>query len=123
MGKHPLNLALRFLLEITTLIVTGYWGFHLYSGFLKYLIGIGSPLLLGIIWGVFAVPNDPSRSGKTVVNTPGIIRLIIELAFFGFGAYAFYQVNMVTYSYIFASVTLLHYLLSMDRIKWLLTSG
>ncbi|MDF1674000.1 MAG: YrdB family protein [Vicingaceae bacterium] len=120
LGSHPLNLILRFLLEMTVLITVSYWGYYLTNTPVKYLNVISFPIFLATLWGVFAVPNDPSRSGKTVVKTPGVIRLIIELIFFSFGAIAFYLINFQTLAIVFLIIVLLHYLLSVDRVNWLL---
>lgn len=120
MSKHPLNLALRFILEMTLLFAVAYWGWKEHQGWLRYVLGIGMPVLFTLLWGVFAVPGDPSRSGKTVIKTPGWIRLILELAFFGVGGWAFYQSGMHTVSYVFILLVCGHYLLSTDRIRWLL---
>jgi hypothetical protein len=120
MSSNPINLIVRFLLEVITLVVVSYWGFYTYNGFIAYLIGIGTPIAMATIWGVFAVANDPSRSGKTVVNTPGIVRLLIELVYFGIATYAFYATGYILYGYIFTTIVIIHYFFSYDRIKWLL---
>jgi len=70
---NPINLFVRFVLELSALIVVGIWGYRLSDGWTKYLLAIGLPLIMAAIWGIFAVPNDPSRSGNTVIVTPGII--------------------------------------------------
>jgi uncharacterized membrane protein HdeD (DUF308 family) len=119
-SKHPLNLTLRFLLEISALIIAGYWAYYSESSSLKYLFMIGLPIIMASIWGIFAVPNDPSRSGKTVFKTPGILRLIIEILFFGFSAYLLYSMEYKFESIGFTIMVLIQYLLSLDRIKWLL---
>jgi hypothetical protein len=121
MGTHPLNLAFRFLLEIITLIAAGYWGWKQGTGFNRYLFALGLPILLAVLWGTFAVPNDPSRSGKAPVPVPGIIRLIIELAILGFGAWALYTSASELLGIVFGGFVILHYLLSYDRVIWLLT--
>lgn len=36
MSQHPLNLALRFLLEIAASVAIGYWGWHQAEGPLCY---------------------------------------------------------------------------------------
>ncbi len=122
MGSHPINLALRFLLEITALISVGVWGWNKGDGFLKFVLGIGLPLLLGVIWGVFAVPDDPSRSGQTVIATSGIIRLAIELGIFTIACVAIYHQWQQKFSYAFAIIIIFHYLISYDRIIWLLNN-
>jgi hypothetical protein len=118
-GSHPLNLALRFLLEIAALVAIGYWGFSRHAGILRYIIGIGGPLLAALLWGTFAVPDDPSRSGKAPVPVPGILRLVLELALFGFAAWALDDAGSSLLALILAIITLIHYALSYDRVAWL----
>ena len=120
MGSHPLNLAVRFVLEIAALVAIGYWGWTQHDGFVRYLLAIGGPLLAAVLWATFAVPDDPSRSGKAPVPVPGIIRLALELALFAFAAWALYDAGNSLLALILAAVVLVHYALSYDRIAWLL---
>ena len=99
----------------------GLWGWKNHEGWLKYAIAIGGPLLLMAIWGTFAVPNDPSRSGNAPIITPGIIRLLIELAFFALATWALHASAYPKQAIIFGGIVLLHYLISYDRILWLLS--
>ncbi len=57
MGSHPINLMIRFLLELIALGSVGYWGWKNYDGALQYILGIGLPIFMTIIWGTFAVPD------------------------------------------------------------------
>jgi hypothetical protein len=120
MGSHPLNLAARFLLEIVALVAIAYWGWSQQDGALRFVLAIGLPLLAAILWGTFAVPEDPSRSGKAPVPVPGVVRLVLELAFFAFAAWALYDAGKVTLALVLAAVVVIHYALSYDRITWLL---
>ncbi len=119
MGSHPVNLAVRFLLELCALAVAGYWGWAVYKGRWRLLLALGLPLLLAILWGTFAVPDDPSRSGQAPVPVPGILRLILELAVFAFAAWALYTVGRPALGVILAAVVVAHYVASYDRITWL----
>lgn len=118
--KKSLNLGLRFILEMTALFAFSFWGWKQHDGWLRVLLAILLPLFIAIIWGVFAVPNDPSRSGKTVVVTPGWIRLIIELSIFGFSIWAFSDLGYFAVAYILSGLIVVHYLFSLSRVKWLL---
>ena len=120
MGSHPLNLALRFLLEIAALIGVGMWGWKQSDSWLRFLMAIGIPIILAIIWGTFAVPGDPSRSGAAPVVTPGIVRLLIELSIFGLATWALYDLGHLKASTALAVVVVLHYAISYDRISWLI---
>ena len=119
MSKNPINLAVRFILEIIALVAIGVWAKAQFSGALGFILMIALPLIAAAVWGTFNVVGDPSRSGKAPVPVPGLIRLMIELDILGFGAWALYSLNP-TYGGIFAIVTLVHYILSYDRIIWLL---
>lgn len=119
MGSNPINLAVRFVLEIGALIALGRWGWNAADGFLRYLLAFGIPLLAAVIWGTFAVRNDPSRSGKAPVPVAGLVRLVLEIAFFGAAAAALLASGSRQLAWIFGVVVLVHYLLSYDRILWL----
>lgn len=119
MGSHPLNLAVRFLLELAVLGSMGYWGWTQHDGIERWLWAIGLPLLAAVLWGTFAVPNDPSRSGQAPVPIPGIIRLLLELAIFATAVILLILSQQRTFALALAVVVLLHYALSYDRILWL----
>ena len=120
MSKHPLNLALRFLLELAAIVAFGAWGYSLTEGGTKILLAILLPVLFATLWGVFAVEGDPSRSGKTVVQTPGWIRLILELGLFAAAALMLFELGFNLPAWIFSGAVLVHYVSSYDRIAWLL---
>ena len=120
MSKNPVNLVIRFILEVGAVLSFGIWGFRLSAIWTQYLFVILLPLMFALIWGVFAVKNDPSRSGKTVVSTSGLIRLIIELGLFGAATWMMFDLDFVILGWIYGAVVLLHYVISFDRIGWLL---
>lgn len=120
MGSNPVNLAVRFILEVTTMIIVGMWGWKLDASWLKFIYAIGFPSILVGLWVTFNVPNDPSRSGKAPIVVPGWIRLLLELAFFTLGTYAFYQLGYSTVCWVNGVVVIVHYLISYDRVAWLL---
>lgn len=121
MSSHPINLIIRFLLEITALVSAGMWAWNKNQGWTGLILAFTLPVILAVIWGVFTVPDDPSRSGKAPIVTPGIIRLIIELSIFAFATWAFFDIELIITGLVFGIVVLVHYLVSYDRVKWLLT--
>lgn len=123
MGSHPVNLAVRFLLEIAALVAIGFWGWSLSDEWPRILAAIGLPVIAAAIWGTFAVPGDPSRSGRAPVPTPGPLRLAIELAFFAFAVWALFEIDQAALGWILAVATLVHYVVSWDRIVWLFGRG
>ena len=121
MGSHPANLILRFLLEIIALISLGVWGWNQSESWFRFVLAIGIPGSMAVIWGTFAVPNDPSRSGSAPVITAVFIRLIIEFGIFGLAIWALHDMGWHTISLVFGFVALAHYIASYDRVLWLLT--
>ncbi len=117
MSNHPINLGLRFLLELAALAAAAAWGWQKGEGWLRFVLAIGIPLLLAVLWGTFRIPNDP---GAAPVAVPGWLRLALELAFFGFAVWALQDAHWTTLAWTFGIVTALHYIASYDRILWML---
>lgn len=120
MGSNPINLAVRFILEMAGLVALGRWGWTQSDGPLRFVLALGIPLLAAILWGTFAVPSDPSRSGKAPVPVSGVIRLLLELAFFATATSALFAVGATPFGWLFGSAVVIHYAISYDRIRWLL---
>lgn len=111
MNTNPINLTVRFLLEIAMLIALGCWGWYL-SGLWRYIGAAGLPIAAAVLWGVFRIPDDPKPAPVAV---PGIIRLLMELGLFGFAGWALYDLGYLTLSLIMAAVVTIHYIVSYDR--------
>ena len=121
MGSHPINLMIRFILELLALVSVGFWAWKSFDDPLQYILGIGLPILMTIIWGTFAVPDDPSRSGKAPIPVSGLVRLLLEFMFFALAVWALYDLKQDKLSYILGGIVIIHYLISYDRISWLLS--
>ncbi|MBU1099119.1 MAG: YrdB family protein [Bacteroidetes bacterium] len=119
MGFHSINMALRFILEIAALIAMGYWGWLKGVGVLSYALAFGIPLLAATLWGVFAVPHDPSRSGKAPIPIPGLLRLALELAIFAFATWALFDLGSLITGWMLCIIVTIHYLVSFERSIWL----
>ncbi len=104
-----INLTVRFLLELCMLASVGYWGFTTHSGWaLKILFGIGLPVLIALIWGVFMAP----RSSRRLSGVPFTVMDIILL---GSGAVALYASGLVNLAWIYAAVLIISEVL---RLVW-----
>ncbi|MDK2600330.1 YrdB family protein [Bacillus stercoris] len=114
------NLLLRFILEIAALISIGVFAWISFDGYFKYVFTLVLPIAVMIVWSVFAVPHDPSRSGQTVIPVNGITRLVIELLIFAMAVAALYFSHFKLVGIIFLCLIILHYIISAERIKWLL---
>jgi len=120
MGSHPINLAFRFLFELSALLAMDVWGWQQSEGRLRLVLAVTIPLIAAILWGVFAVPNDPSRSGTAPIAIPGILRLALESAIFAFATWALYDIGAIQLSWILGIAVIIHYVASYDRIVWLI---
>lgn len=78
-----LNLGIRFLLELCLLAALGYSGFQMESWPLRWLAGLGAPLLAAVIWGTFVAP----KAGHLL---PEPARFGVEMALFALGGLALF---------------------------------
>jgi len=120
MGNAWWNLTLRFLLELAALLGLGIAGWTLFGGWWRWVLASALPLVAAVLWGTFAVLNDPSRSGRAPVPVPGTVRLALELAILFGGAAGFYAAGYVTTGTIVALLIAISYAFSLDRLGWLL---
>jgi hypothetical protein len=114
------NLVARFLLELSALFVLGLWGWHRRDDGLRIVVALTIPLIAAALWGTFAVPDDPTRSGSAPVPISGLLRLALEFGFFGCATLALYDLGFERLTAIFGTAVAIHYLVSYDRIRWLL---
>ena len=113
------NLALRFALELAALagLAAGAW--KLGSGSSRWIAAVAVPVTAAVVWGVFNVLDDPSRSGAAPVEVNGVIRLTLELVILGGGAAAVGFAARLELGLVFAIAIVGHYLASLNRIEWL----
>jgi hypothetical protein len=119
MSNHPTNMFVRLLMEVAAILMFGFWGYLHFDSWIRIVMTIGLPLLFAALWGVFAVRNDPSRSGKTVIQTPGLIRLMLELVLFGAATWMILDLGFLLVGKIYGGIVILHYIVSYDRVIWL----
>ncbi|MGW5682533.1 YrdB family protein [Nonomuraea sp. NPDC003754] len=87
------NLALMFFLELGVIGAVGYWGFTAGSSWaLRLLLGLGAPVLFGVLWGLFAAGGGANATYPLT----GIARGLFEVAWFGGGALALYAAGALT---------------------------
>jgi hypothetical protein len=117
MANNPVVLLVRFLLEIAVLFALGYWGWALHTGLARALLTVGLPIFAAIVWGVFRTPGYP---GNAPVPVPGPLRLALEVLVFGAGVWAFSAADRPTWAWVFATIIVIHYLISYDYVIALL---
>jgi hypothetical protein len=95
-----LNLAVRFLLELCMLAAVAFWGFKTQNSWLmKILLGIGLPVLIAILWGMFLAPRATHRLSGAPFYT-------LELILFSTGAFSLFAGGAPTLGWVY-TVTLI----------------
>lgn len=101
------NLVVAFALELAMLVSLGYWGFYGENNiFIKFLLGIGTPLLAAVLWGIFAAPMSQYRLSL-------VPRLVFELAVFGIAALALYKSGQPALAIAFGVVAIISQTMAM----------
>lgn len=118
--NQPLNLGLRFILEVFGFYALGAYGLAAFDAPWHVVAAIAFPFTAAIIWGVFRVPND---GGVPKVQVNGRLRLLIEFLFFSCAAAALVGRNESVVAGIYAVVILSHYVYSNERVKILWKNG
>ena len=98
------NLALRFILELCALAALGYWGFTTGTDTgMRWLLGIGAPLLAAVIWALFVAP-------KATIEVPDALRIALQVLVFGSAA-ALFATGLRTLAIVFIAVVILNAIL------------
>ena len=104
-GFRGVVLTVRFLMELTLLTVASVWGFSVGAGAWAWLLGIGAPLVVAVIWGMFVAP-------KARWPLPVSARVVLELVLFGAGALALATVANTALAVAFAALAVVTSLLN-----------
>jgi hypothetical protein len=82
-GLKGANLALRFVLELSALAATAYWGWTTGDGATRWVLALGAPLAVIVVWARFLSPK-----ASVALATP--LRLLLELGVWTAAAAALY---------------------------------
>ncbi len=89
------NLGLAFLLELVAIASFAYWGFNASdSTVLKLVLGLGTPILAIVLWGIFAAPQSERR-------LQGSAYLIFKVIFFALAILALFAAGSLTLGFVF----------------------
>lgn len=101
-GLEGANLALRFLLEMITLVALAFWAFTLEVELpIQIVVAIIAPLLAALTWGAFVAPK-----ARVPLEDPA--RLGVELVFFGAGAVALMLAGLTVLAVAFIIAVVVH---------------
>jgi hypothetical protein len=97
-----LNLALTFLLELAMLAAFAYWGFRAGpTPLARLLLGIGVPLIVAVLWGLFMAPRAARR-------LQGTAYMLTRSLLFGLAVAALAAAGMIAAAIVFAVVSLIN---------------
>jgi uncharacterized protein DUF2568 len=91
------NLAVRFLIELSAQAATAYWGYESGSGVTRWVLAVGAPTLVILVWALFIAP-------KRTIELARPIRLVLEFTVFGAAALALAATGQRTLAVVFAVV-------------------
>ena len=114
------NLVLRLILEMSMLAAFAATPNFAISGSSRWILTAIALLAAISLWGVFATPDDPSRSGRTVVPTPGPARLLLEFGLFGGGVGLLLWADLWQFAVALAIGVIVHYVAWPERIRWMM---
>ena len=117
MHLRPIDLAIRAILEIGAVLGLLVGGPSTVSGPVGLLLGLAVPLGAAFLWGTFRVPDDP---GPAPVPVPGSARLALELVLLALGALGWILAGWLVVGVLLGALIVGHYLMTADRVRWLL---
>jgi hypothetical protein len=96
------NDAVRFLLELATLIAVAWFCWRQPDRvYVKVLVAVAAPVVIGTIWAIWISANS-----ATVVDDP--LRLLLEVAVFGSGVAALLALNQPGWALLMGCVATVH---------------
>lgn len=120
MADNPINLTLRFLLELAALVGIFYWGWTQYQGVWRFVLAFGLPIIAATVWVVFRVAGD---GGEAIIEIPGPERLLLELGLFALMSVLLFDAGQVNPGKLWLVVVAVHFIISYDRVIWLLSGN
>lgn len=105
---HGFFLLIVFLCELAAIAAYGYWGFQLdTSVYAKWTAGIGIPVLVAVVWGLFLSP-------KASFAVPLALQIALKVLVFGLAAAALYATGRPRLAMFFAACVLISH--AMDSL-------
>ncbi len=107
-----INAGVAFLLELAMLAAFGYWGFYGdKSTALKWILGIGIPIGVAILWGIFFAPRSIHRLNSVSGN-------LLSLFLFLLAAAALFYTGHHMLAIVFAVLAIINRLLIFVWKQW-----
>ncbi|MEQ8438815.1 MAG: YrdB family protein [Ilumatobacter fluminis] len=116
----PAQGGFRFLVELAALACWAVVGWEVGGDGFGWVLAIAFPVVAASTWATFRVPGDLSAGQGGPIPVPGIVRLIIELDVLVLSAVFAIVVGRVVLGAVVLVAIVVHYLLTMQRVRWLL---
>lgn len=117
MNLRPVDLALRAILELAAVVGLLLGGLSSVGGIVGLVLGFGAAIGAGAAWATFRVPDDPGPSPWPV---SGSARLALELVLLGLGAVGWVLAGWLIVGVLVGALIVGHYLMTAERVRWLL---
>jgi hypothetical protein len=117
MHLRPVDLVLRAILEVGAVIGLLLGGPSSVAGPVGIFIGLVMPVAAAFLWATFRVPGDP---GPSPVPVPGSARLALELVLLSIGALGWILAGWLIVGLLLGALIVGHYLMTAQRVRWLL---
>ena len=114
---RPVDLVLRAVLELAAVVGLALGGLASVGGPIGLLLALGVPVAAGVIWATFRVPDDP---GPAPWPIPGTARLAVEVVLLGLGALGWVLAGWAIVGLLMGALIVGHYLMTAERMRWLL---
>lgn len=100
-----ISLTLFFLMELASLVIFGWWGFHMPGGWgIRTLLGSGTPLAAALFWGQFLSPRARLPLSKGLRN-------VLKMVFFSFAVWALNYLGEGAFSVAFTLLAIIEIVL------------
>lgn len=101
-GLHAANEGLAFLFELLALVALGWWGFTVGAPVgVRVVLGVGTPLVAIVLWGLFAAPRARFRVGIPAV-------LAVKVLVFGAATVALFAMGKPVLAIVFAVLVVIN---------------
>jgi len=99
-----------------------YLGYNLSdTTLIRLALAVLLPVAAMALWVVFRTPGDESAGKEGFVAIPGWLRLIMELSLFLIAAFGAWWAGSRIAAETLLTFTVLHYVVTWQRVRWLLT--
>lgn len=115
------GLVFAFLLELAMFAALGVWGWHLGDGgAVGALLAALFVIVAVLVWALCRAPGDLPH-GRSRLPVPGSVRIAIEWAILALAVYGIWTAWSRAAGETLLTAGVIHYALTWERLRWLLS--